>query len=48
MMQLLKNSIWKHGSLDIMIIENLYLAQTVLISNQEILEFVVDPKRKTY
>mgnify|MGYP000957650141 FL=1 len=48
MMQLLKSSIWKHGSLDITITESLYHAQTVLISNQETLEFVVDQRRKTY
>lgn len=48
MMQPLKNMIFKHGSLDIMPIDNLYHVPIALISNQEILALDVDQRRKMY
>ena len=48
MMLLLKNMTSKHGSLDIMPIDNLYHALIVLTSNQEILALDVDQRRKMY
>lgn len=46
MMLPLKNMIFKHGSLDIMPIDNLYHVLIALISNQEILALDVDQRRK--